>query len=1222
MSIPTIKWKVRWSLIVLTETWWTEADAAQFSFPRQGYNRHFYACRKKGRDHGGVSIFVREGIKVEQVAKQIQPEILVLSLGEKDLLVMAVYASPKKHKKVFETISELLSKLPQHANVLLVGDFNAHVQEGYRTLEPFQVEDPIGLFESEERARIRPRRSMDTTEVCVRGAQCLALCNRHTLDILNGCVLGDYSGSFTYHSKSEDAVESVLDLCICSAHMFDKVKWLIVTRNDVSDHSMLELAIDMTLQKDPPKPRGQRNRKTVWVQENWKVYAEVLHDEMKSLKRRWEALPPMEGLEGVDRRSKWLLKQCAALSHKAFGAESRGDRGRTTRRNHEKFPWWDEECETLRDALAREQEKANQTGVRTILRSMTKQFRRVIKHKRREGRVRADVRLLKSLKGLRPEEAWKVLNGKHRVCHLDDLEGGVSYFTGVYQVEQSEEIPGLHGSGEEDMVHEDVVGSLDEQLNKSITTEEVIWALHHSKNRKSTADGYCSELLKYAKQRDPDTKVWSHPLVPMICEILNVVFVQSVGIPDTWRQCFVVPVYKGKGDMKVWDSYRGVSIVTTWYKLLCSILNRRLEIATEQWGMRSIAQCGFRKRLGTISAIFVLYHTIHLTCSPQHMGGKGTSLFACFVDFRKAFDSVCRRLIWQRLHSLGIRGAMLHALKNLYEKTKFQVRINGRTSEGFVVTVSGVRQGCPISPLLFGVFIEQLHEFLKARCPEVCVLVVEEEALSDVFYADDVVLLAYNMAELQFLCNVLSEFCGKVGMAVNVAKTEMVIFRQAEDADGAFGEGPSQGLTYGESEISFKESFKYLGIPFHSTDWLKEVPHFLAARADRACMALKHKLKGKQICCPEVMMRYFLATVAPVGNYACQVWAVNFLSMDRMDQVFQNPLQKVVLDFIRFIVKVPNSTSRWVRLREFGLEPVQYFWVLMCAKFWNSNSQGQAGRISCGAFKGDIKLFCSGSNSCWTAKFLQCMCKLDLTQGMGEPALRGLGWDTLSRMVFSLENVKKAVLVKYDSFFNLNSSDPRLGSPGGLAIVRHRAWFRSSETRHLSIAAPLHCMRTLIRFRIGCMPLRIHMHGLKRKERTCKFCHLKLLEDEKHIVFECPVYQGLRDDAKWKHLYQNVGVDMLKFMNQEAQHDLAWFLVALFKYRQTCVPVPELAAEPAPVVAPVVAQVPEVTEEAVDNESELSWSVTSGLDMFISTSSASSRRSSVADPATLDSPIL
>ena len=159
--------------------------------------------------------------------------------------------------------------------------------------------------------------------------------------------------------------------------------------------------------------------------------------------------------------------------------------------------------------------------------------------------------------------------------------------------------------------------------------------------------------------------------------------------------------------------------------------------------------------MGTISALLALRHSIVSTCSPTSRGGRGAPLHVCFVDFRKAFDSVVRNRIWKRLHDLGIRGRMLTAVMDLYSNTKMQVRVNGKTSRGFIISTMGVKQGCPVSPLLFGLFIEQLHEHLASSCPHIGVSIVGDDKLKEMLYADDVTLLSYTPCELQQLCNSL-----------------------------------------------------------------------------------------------------------------------------------------------------------------------------------------------------------------------------------------------------------------------------------------------------------------------------------------------------------------------------------------------------------------------------------------------------------------------------------
>ena len=197
----------------------------------------------------------------------------------------------------------------------------------------------------------------------------------------------------------------------------------------------------------------------------------------------------------------------------------------------------------------------------------------------------------------------------------------------------------------------------------------------------------------------------------------------------------------------------------------------------------------------------------------------------------KAFDSVCRRLLWQRLYGLGVCGSMLAALLDIYSDVKFQVKLNGKISSGYVVSVSGVKQGCPISPVLFGVFIEELSEFLRERCADIGVVVIGEDKLRDLLYADDGSLLGFSIGEVQRLCAVLEEFCDVKKLTVNVDKTEVARFKSDKWKQRERTLVPEAELVYGEHSIRMVDSFKYLGLPFHESRWLSTAADFMATRA-------------------------------------------------------------------------------------------------------------------------------------------------------------------------------------------------------------------------------------------------------------------------------------------------------------------------------------------------------------------------------------------------------
>ena len=96
---------------------------------------------------------------------------------------------------------------------------------------------------------------------------------------------------------------------------------------------------------------------------------------------------------------------------------------------------------------------------------------------------------------------------------------------------------------------------------------------------------------------------------------------------------------------------------------------------------------------------------------------KDKVVYAAFVDLEKAYDSVSRSKLWVALKDYGVKGKLLAAVQSLYEEGWARVRVAGKESCPFQVW-KGVRQGCPLSPWLFNIFIRPVHTVpvMRIRC--------------------------------------------------------------------------------------------------------------------------------------------------------------------------------------------------------------------------------------------------------------------------------------------------------------------------------------------------------------------------------------------------------------------------------------------------------------------------------------------------------------------------
>jgi hypothetical protein len=278
-------------------------------------------------------------------------------------------------------------------------------------------------------------------------------------------------------------------------------------------------------------------------------------------------------------------------------------------------------------------------------------------------------------------------------------------------------------------------------------------------------------------------------------------------------------------------------------------------------------------------------------------------------------------------------------------------------------------------------------------------------------------------------------------MSVNVSKTEVVVFCPKR---GAFRAVPEPTITYQGTTLPVRPEFRYLGITIKSNRWLADCALSLSVSANKALMALWHKTRAMGIRNPDTLCRLFKIIVLPVGNYACQAWAVDNLNMSSAKRILDNPLQKVVIYFLRLLSGCSPNTCSWSLLREFDFWPTQMDWVRLCARFWNCNIVGPG--LQGTLLNNDVSLFLRGSTSCWAAKFLACMCTLGLIEGQSTYTLRQQNPLYFTRLKFSEEDVVRACKLLYESRWPSPVLDRRQAPHSGVKRCKYFSWCHDSNT--------------------------------------------------------------------------------------------------------------------------------------------------------------------------------
>lgn len=206
-------------------------------------------------------------------------------------------------------------------------------------------------------------------------------------------------------------------------------------------------------------------------------------------------------------------------------------------------------------------------------------------------------------------------------------------------------------------------------------------------------DGYTTEWYKSFKPE----------LSPILLNTFNWVL-QKGEIPPSWREATISVIPKEDKDRQECGNYRPISVLNLDYKLFTSILARRLERILPD--LIHLDQTGFIQQRQTLDNI---RRTLHIL--DQTNKNKTRSLIVG-LDAEKAFDSVRWAFLYRVMGKFGFHDNFIKTIQSLYNKPVARVKINGDLSDSFVMK-RGTRQGCPISPLLFALFIEPLGQLIR-----------------------------------------------------------------------------------------------------------------------------------------------------------------------------------------------------------------------------------------------------------------------------------------------------------------------------------------------------------------------------------------------------------------------------------------------------------------------------------------------------------------------------
>ena len=256
-----------------------------------------------------------------------------------------------------------------------------------------------------------------------------------------------------------------------------------------------------------------------------------------------------------------------------------------------------------------------------------------------------------------------------------------------------------------------------------------------------------------------------------------------------------------------------------------------------------------------------------------------------FVDFKKAYDSIDRDSLIEILGELGLDKKTTNIIKETLTETKSKVKFMGEQSKTFKID-TGVRQGDNLSSLLFNCVLEKIvREWRKAGAPAHQLgPKLKGITLYCLAFADDMALIAKNIADAQKQLQVLQEQAAKIGLQISFEKTKFMT-----DIKTAPHE-----IKIGNNKVSRVKEFKYLG------EWITENGNERKALESRlqkmeTAFQLTKNIYNKKCLSWNCKIRHYKTVIKPEALYASETIDLQLKTLKEQLEIKERKIMRKIL---------------------------------------------------------------------------------------------------------------------------------------------------------------------------------------------------------------------------------------------------------------------------------------------------------------------------------------
>lgn len=669
------------------------------------------------------------------------------------------------------------------------------------------------------------------------GERLLHLIEENGWNLLNGNTKGDEEGNLTFIDTKG---ESVIDYCIVNERARNKIKSFRVLLSAETQHQPLQVELEC---RKIEEKETEYTSFVSWTDESIQRYKYNLT----------EKLSPTNNMYDLTE----ITKRC--LPHRIKKKKDINIR-----------VWWNKRCEKGRKKMRRALRKWKQNEVTKEEYLKEKKRYKELCENRKDEYAKEEKEKIENLKN--EGDIWGYIKAERKeqrtVSRNVNMDAWYTHF-----------VAQLEGSAEKS-VNIFTSRHMQEPISE-ISIEEVRRQINLLKKHKAPGeDSIQNEAWIYGT----DAQIES------LTNVLNRIWMGE-GFPENWKKGIIIPIHK-KGDRHLAKNYRGITLLDTAYKIYVMLLTEKLLFEVEDKNIVPDNQAGFRKGKSAIDNVYILNYVIQKEISKEQ--GR---LYALFADLKAAFDTVNRQKLFAMMNHLGIAENLVNRIAEIYSETLSSIRVNDKESSPFWTT-RGLRQGCPMSPLLFSIYLSDIE--LELEKGQTGGVVIGRQKFWSLLYADDLVIAATTKDEMVSLIKRTEKYLSKKEMTLSTEKSKIVRFSKSRGR-----EAREEWFWKGE-KIEKVKTIKYLGYTFQKNG--NHDCHIKELRKKANIIMAQIWGIGERRFRDNFNLRMFLfdKTVVSVALYAAEIWGW---------EEFQE-IERLQYKYIRWLLGLNTFTPIYILLEE------------------------------------------------------------------------------------------------------------------------------------------------------------------------------------------------------------------------------------------------------------------------------------------------------------------